>query len=222
MRACFIRNCLIRYSLPREPWTHGWRCDIILFYSACFASASTHVCHISTATCSLSAHGDAWTPLLSKQVLASATRLSKSRQAQACRASERCRRREPDLAQGAAQDTVAISQPSAAPPFDPASFHATNFTRAQSAQRAHSPLQRQRVRDLVPCTRVLGFPSFALQSPSNASRRGVFHLKLASRHARGLQLVVGLFCARRLVVLCVLEAEIGAREAPGAQKRGGA
>ena len=35
-----------------------------------------------------------------------------------------------------AQDTVAISQPSAAPPFDPASFHATNFTRAQSAQRA--------------------------------------------------------------------------------------
>ena len=39
------------------------------------------------------------------------------------------------------------------------------------------------VRDLVPCTRVVGFPSFALQSPSNASRRGVFHLKLASRHA---------------------------------------
>ena len=122
-------------------------------------------------------------PLLSKQVLASATRLSKSRRAQACRASERCRRREPDLAQGAAQDPVAISQPSAATPFDPASFHATNFTRAQSAQRTHSPLQRQRVRDLVPCTRVVGFPSFALQSPSNASMRGVFHLKLASRHA---------------------------------------
>ncbi len=148
--------------------------------------------------------------LLSRQVLASATRLAKYRRAQRgepvkdvvaeCpRCSARYGRR--DLA--AKRRSIVRSR------------QLPRATCYDGADCADSPLAAAATGRQRMCN-----PRVPLICSRNASRRGGVGLKLASRHTQRPQLVVGLVCARRLVFLCVNEVEIGARRAPGPQNAG--